>query len=946
MIVDSGAILDMNGFDNEVNTLSGGGTVEDSASGTTVWLGVGNDTTGSTFTGTLTDAGGGTGLLGLAKLGGDTLTLAGINAFTGPTIVEGGILDVATAFGDSPVQLAGGQLSGANAPAATSVATTVAVSSSFPTNPPVYGQLVTFTATVSGLNSGYFPTTGTVDFYDEGGNGGLGADLGDGTCNGDGTWTLGPISNFTAGDHYIVATYDPPAGSSTYVTSTGEFDQTVNQADTTAAVVVPGSDPTFGNVTLAATVTVNSPGNGTPTGNVEFWDGTGDLGAGSYDSTSGEWTVGANTLAPGAHQITAVYSGDSNFSTSQSQATTITVDGDGLSLGNSLSLASDGTINEGTTATLSGTVSGLNGAAFSVTVNWGDGQNSDSDNNSQPFYFAAGTTSFSVNHYYGNCGSYTISNITVTASDGRQLSLYTAGGTGLALTVNAVAPIVYLDPPPDWTDGLDPKTQYTVSAYGVSPDPESVSYQWVLPDGTALAATPTTLTLADGTVLNGSEVQVWGDQYGGVNVTVSSGGAARMVNLGDPNFSQGFVDDTASLPTVTITETDPNQTATAPGVATFDVQAQWAAGTQYWFPSVFYNTIDASGAAPAGYVSTYGPQQVDFGDTVYNALTGMNTADGTVHVSVPGVLGGVGSVTLQLIDPLLCRIVANGAGTLTATATIDEPYIEMTTPTQKAVSGVDPTTGKPVTTTVIVGQQITLDVGAPPSLVSNWEWTVSGQTVASYAQNTSGTTLVTLSAGLMFSSDLQFYWIAAGNETVTCDFSVGGQNYAETANFTVQAPTVVSPLVARPTTNSPAVDVGDSGIGTDYMALHFGTGQKTPTAGENFSATVGAPAGGGGQIFIVQLMNLHMQIGTVASGGQLGACSVFSSQGSYILDDGILSLTGLDGQPAQESTVDFGANMVSIEGGANADVVAHDTPENPLWSKGPDWLGVNEAFVD
>ena len=93
-------------------------------------------------------------------------------------------------------------------------------------------------------------------------------------------------------------------------------------------------------------------------------------------------------------------------------------------------------------------------------------------------------------------------------------------------------------------------------------------------------------------------------------------------------------------------------------------------------------------------------------------------------------------------------------------------------------------------------------------------------------------------------------------------------------------------------------------------------------------------------------MNLHMQIGTVASGGQLGACSVFSSQGSYILDDGILSLTGLDGQPAQESTVDFGANMVSIEGGANADVVAHDTPENPLWSKGPDWLGVNEAFVD
>ena len=68
MTVDNGAVLDMNGFDNEVNTLSGLGTVENSAAGTSVWLGVGNDATGSEFDGTLTDAGGGTGQLGFAKL--------------------------------------------------------------------------------------------------------------------------------------------------------------------------------------------------------------------------------------------------------------------------------------------------------------------------------------------------------------------------------------------------------------------------------------------------------------------------------------------------------------------------------------------------------------------------------------------------------------------------------------------------------------------------------------------------------------------------------------------------------------------------------------------------------------------------------------------------------------------------------------------------------------
>ena len=480
MIVDGGAILDMNGFDNEVNTLAGAGTVENSASGTTVWLGVGNDATGSTFTGTLTDAGGGTALLGLAKLGADTFVLDGTNNFSGPTIVEGGNLEVDTPFGASPVQWAGGTTTGIYAPSPSSYATTLTVTCDAGGNATVTGQSVTFTATVNGLNTGYFPTTGTVDFHDEGGNGGLGADLGDGTCNGDGTWTLGPISNFTAGDHFIVATYNPPAGSSTYVTSTGGCDQTVNPADTTTAVVVPGSDPTFGNVTLAATVTVNSPGNGTPTGTVEFWDGITDLGAGSYDRTSGEWTLSGNTLAPGSHQITAVYSGDGNFNTSQSQATAITVDGNGLSLGNSLCVRW-GTISEGDAATLGGTVSGLDGAAFSVTVNWGDGQSSDSDNpndNTQPFYFTAGTTSFSVSHYYADPGNYTVV-VTVTPTDTTDSRAVT-GSVGL--TVSAVAPQVVLAVPPEPDGGYYPDTAYDFAATGYSPDGGTMDYLWTVYD--------------------------------------------------------------------------------------------------------------------------------------------------------------------------------------------------------------------------------------------------------------------------------------------------------------------------------------------------------------------------------------------------------------------------------------------------------------------------------
>ena len=69
---------------------------------------------------------------------------------------------------NSPVQLAGGQVIGNGAPAPTSLATTVTLSpDAGPNNPSVYGQSVTFTATVSPANSGYGPPSGTVDFYDE-----------------------------------------------------------------------------------------------------------------------------------------------------------------------------------------------------------------------------------------------------------------------------------------------------------------------------------------------------------------------------------------------------------------------------------------------------------------------------------------------------------------------------------------------------------------------------------------------------------------------------------------------------------------------------------------------------------------------------------------------------------------------------------------------------------
>ena len=462
MTVNSGAVLDMNGFDNEVNTLSGAGTVENSASGTSVTLGVGVDSTETDeFDGTLTDAGGGTGQLGLAKLGADTFTLAGTNAFTGPTIVEGGILNVATAFGNSPVQLAGGRVQGNDAPTPTSFATTVTLAlGAGASNPSVTGQSVAFTATVSTVNSGYGPPSGTVDFYDEA----TGDDSGSiRACRV--AWQHWTLTNPDAGDHYIVATYT--SNSNTFVGGTvGEFDQTVNPADTATTVSIAdstnpqdGGNPGYGDaITITATVTPPQTGGSIPAIRREqqsrdgrflrYGDGPiprrgglepqqRRLGHGHLVRHSGN-TANYN-LGIGSYSIIAVYSGDDNFDGSQSAGTAMNVVGNGVSLaGLSVTPPTYGYGDYRTEATLSDTSSAdfakLDGQAFSVTVNWGDGTAAETD------YYAAGTTSFSIGQYYAPTGRrspYQLQ-VTLTSGDGRDVTVNPTVASQSVVTVSVV----------------------------------------------------------------------------------------------------------------------------------------------------------------------------------------------------------------------------------------------------------------------------------------------------------------------------------------------------------------------------------------------------------------------------------------------------------------------------------------------------------------------------
>jgi autotransporter-associated beta strand protein len=193
-------------------------------------------------------------------------------------------------------------------------ATTTILTSS--PNPSVFGQPVTFTATVTSTLAG--TPTGTVTFMDGT------AVVGTGTVNG-GVATFAS-STLSAGLHLITAVY---SGDSTFGPSTStSVSQSVNRASTTTTVSSSLNPSMSGQtVTFTAVVSAAVPGAGTPTGTVTFMDGSTFLGTGSL--SGGRATFQTSTLSVATHQITAVYSGDANFTGSTSAALTQTVNQSG-----------------------------------------------------------------------------------------------------------------------------------------------------------------------------------------------------------------------------------------------------------------------------------------------------------------------------------------------------------------------------------------------------------------------------------------------------------------------------------------------------------------------------------------------------------------------------------------------------------------------------------------
>ena len=161
---------------------------------------------------------------------------------------------------------------------------------------------VTFTATITPTTPTTAPTpTGTVVFTDGATN--------LGTVNVSASAASFTTSSLTAGTHTIAATY---SGDTLYTGSTANLMQKVIGPPNIQ--LVSSLNPSTPNVNVTFTVTVSSS-NGTPTGTVIFNDGSTALSGALPLDGSGVAAFSTATLAAGTHPITAVYSGDANFTT-------------------------------------------------------------------------------------------------------------------------------------------------------------------------------------------------------------------------------------------------------------------------------------------------------------------------------------------------------------------------------------------------------------------------------------------------------------------------------------------------------------------------------------------------------------------------------------------------------------------------------------------------------
>ncbi|HEX5004923.1 MAG TPA: Ig-like domain-containing protein, partial [Gemmatimonadales bacterium] len=461
-----------------------------------------------------------------------------------------------------------------------------------------------------------------------------------------------PISSLTVGNHPIRAIYSGDAnfGGS----SSGSVGQAVTQATSTTGLV-SSLNPSTPGTSVTFTATVSGPGS-TPTGTVQFKDAAANLGGPVSVNGSGVATLATSALTVASHPITAVYTGDANYTGSTSSVVTQVV-------------------NPAVSATVLG--SSLNPSTFGQSVTLTATVTSGIGTPTGTVQFRDGVANVGAPVALNGSGVATLVTSTLSAGSHSMSAAYGGDATRAASTSNTLIQVV--------------NPAATTTALGAhTPDPSPrgalVAATWTVGVVGPGAGTPGgTVTVSDGVDSCAAAVAA-----GGCSVALTTVGARTLTATysGDANFGGSASAGTAhtvapGASTTTITSDTPDPSVTGQSVTvTFTVTG--AAGT----PTGNVNVSDGGSVSCAATVAvgqcvlvfpTAGAKTLTaaYGGDL-NYLSGLSTgvshlvnAAATTttlltHTPDPSVAGAAVAVTWSVVPT------APGAGTPTGNVTVSD----------------------------------------------------------------------------------------------------------------------------------------------------------------------------------------------------------------------------------------------------------------------------------
>ena len=495
--------------------------------------------------------------------------------------------------------------------------TTTTLTSNF--NPSAFGQLVTFTATISSLYTGTL--TGTVQLIDtSNGNALIGSSS---SVNSTTRTATVSVSSLALGVHQIIAVF---TDSDTYNTNSTSlpYAQTVKEAVGLALTSTPNPAQVYENVTVTATISEMPTGGIPPTGSIVFSDSVpGSPLNGPFPIINGTASIPTTLLAAGSHHITATYAGDTNNSPATSNTLIETVN---TATTTTTLTTSNSSVPLTTLVTFTATVAGNNASTPTGTFTFYDGQTQLGQ--PQP---VSNSGSASLSASFVTTG---VHSITVSYSGD---SDYATSSANLAETVNKIATSTAVVSSANPANaGATVNFTVTVTAASSTTPNVPITGTVSLLDGSTVIGTGTLAALGTGPATASLVIPVTSLAIGSHAITA--------VYAGDTNYvgsTSGGVSETVGLATSSTVLTASTTSAIATNPVTLTA------------------TLSSNGGTPTGTVKFMdGATAIGTGNLV-NGIASMMTATLAVGThTITAVYGGDGKDSASTSNTVGITVVA------------------------------------------------------------------------------------------------------------------------------------------------------------------------------------------------------------------------------------------------------------------------------------------------